>query len=206
VTNAPPTSGEDVAQPLHLGNYGFITKPFDEELLRNTIARALHPHAANYSGEDGNSSNADGNSGSRTSTRVALAVLVDPEGEIQSEVATLLREQGADVEIVRTPAEALAETSDRHVDLMVLNPLTWGDQTLQLIEALQDVEGGSPFLLFTQPDSRGQYVISPHYEHPAERNAGSLGDTPQALRDICARLDQLLQHHTDLGVENINVE
>jgi CheY-like chemotaxis protein len=208
VTNAPPSNGEDVAQPLHLGNYGFITKPFDEEMLRNTIARALRTRITGYSGTDWRNSGADGNfdSGSRASIRAALAVLVDPEGNIQSEVAALLREQGADVEIVKTPAEALAETSEKHVDLIVLNPLTWGDQTLQLIEALQDVEGGSPFLLFTHPDASGQYVISPHYEHTVETSTHPLVNTPQALRDICARLDQLLQHDVESNSSVTDVE
>lgn len=206
VTNAPPANGEDIVQPLHLGNYGFITKPFDEEMLRSTIARALHPRAADYLNAQWSEHNGDGSSGAPASTRIAMAVLVDPEGEIQSEVAAVLREQNADVRVVKTPAEALAETSEQQVDLIVLNPLTWGDQTLQLIEALQGVEGGSPFLLFTQPDASGQYVISPHYEHTAEPNMQSPGNTPQALRDICARLDQLLQHDVDANANADDAE
>jgi CheY-like chemotaxis protein len=206
VTNAPPTNGEDVAQPLHLGNYGFITKPFDEEMLRNTIARALQPRAGDYISAIRNVGNGNGSFENPASTRVALAVLVDPGGEIQSEVATVLRQQGADVRVVKTPAEALVETSEQQVDLMVLNPLTWGDQTLQLIEALQAVEGGSPFLLFTHPDASGQYVISPPYERTADSHTHSPGDTPQALRDICARLDQLLQHSVELNANADDAE
>ncbi|HEX8234464.1 MAG TPA: ATP-binding protein [Abditibacteriaceae bacterium] len=206
VTNALPTSAEDIAQPLHRGNYGFITKPFDEQMLRNTIARALHPRAARYLKENQANGSAEENSGGDTSTHMALAVLVDPAGEIQSEVATLLREQGAIVEIVKTPAEALAETSEQHVDLIVLNPLTWGEQTMQLIEALQGMAGGSPFLLFTQPDSSGQYVISSPYEITAETDPPSSRNTPQALRDICARLDHLLQRDANANVNTANAE
>jgi CheY-like chemotaxis protein len=34
---------EEVAQPLHLGELWFYHQAFDEEMLRSTIARALHP-------------------------------------------------------------------------------------------------------------------------------------------------------------------
>lgn len=209
VSNAPPSSDDTVQDALRLGAYDFISKPLDETRLHSTLARALAARSADEMQAEG-AITADDDQ--RTITGLAAqpasaphAVIVDNNGALTGEIAALLQAQGARVTTLATPAAALAEATESPVDLIVLNPLSWGDQTLQLVEALREVKGGAPFLLFTEPNADGQYVLSrlsahaPHHA-PANAPAGATADAtanetadaPRALRDICARLDEIL--------------
>jgi CheY-like chemotaxis protein len=142
---------------------------------------------------------------------VPRALLVDGEGVLADEISGLLQAQGAQVVVVPTPAEALIEARQNPVHLVVLNPLEWGEQTLQLVESLrEEARGRAPFLLFTEPGGGGQHVLSRLSSHlpsvlgaPHEYSWGEdtspnhdSASESHALRDLCARLDEILHHHS----------
>ncbi len=197
VSNAPPSGDDAVQDALRLGAYDFISKPLDEARLHSTLARALAARSADEmqtavadagTADDGERVTVDP---APQPASAPHAVIVDNNGALTGEIAALLQAQGARVTTLATPAAALAEATESPVDLIVLNPLSWGDQTLQLVEALREVEGGAPFLLFTEPNASGRYVISRLSAH-APPSAAAAADAPRALRDICARLDEIL--------------
>lgn len=204
-SDATPTGVSPEERKLHLASYDFLTKPFDEAALHATLSRVLaarrelaspredaeNPTAKNAARRQKNPSSETVSSPAQS--ELPLVLLVDSGGAFSAEVNALLSGRGARIEHCASPVEALARAGEERVDLIVLDAPAWGDQTLELVEALEHVETGTPFVLFIEPDTSGQYVVSAQGESEYSR-AESSPVAPPALDGIRACLDEVLAY------------
>ncbi len=198
-SDATPAGASPEERRLHLASYDFLTKPFDEAALHATLTRVLaarrdlastRENAGHASETIAARQSENPLSETATEPELPLALLVDSGGTFSAEVNALLSGRGARIEHCASPVEALSRAGEERVDLIVLDASAWGDQTLELVEALEHVETGTPFVLFIEPDASGQYVVSAQGESEYSRE-----ESPPALDGIRACLDEVLAYH-----------